>query len=108
MNITCGDSDVLDVSVYPGSPESDREGITAWYQITNHGVSEADGIIAFPGALADRDKKVVYIEDYDGERTFVAPMSYNTYHDIGGRYYSYRYTLAPGETKVCRMMTEDK
>ena len=68
MHITCGDSDDLAVSEYSGSPDSDYQGTTKWYQITNNDAT-VKGIIAFPGEMADSDTKCGYIEKYDGEKT---------------------------------------
>ena len=107
LHITCGDSDDLAVSEYSGSPESDYQGTTKWYQITNNG-ADAKGIIAFPGELADSDKKRGYIEKYDGEKTYVSLMGSNKNQDFVSKYYLSRYTLAAGETIICRMVTEDK
>ena len=107
LHITCGDSDKLEVSEYLGSPESDYQGTTEWYQITNSG-AEANGMIAFPGELADYDTKLGYIERYDGEKTYVSLMGFNKDKDFGSKYYSTRYTLDAGETMICRMVTEDK
>ena len=105
--ITCGDSDNLEVSEYAGSPESDRQGTTKWYQVTNNGPA-ATGIIAFPGELADHDKKLVYIERYDGEKTYVSFMGSNMEQDFIRKCYLSRYVLDAGETMICRMVTEDK
>ena len=107
LHITCGASDDIEVSTYPGSPESDHQGITEWYQIKNNG-AKIKGIIAFPGELADHDKVRVYLEKYDGEKTYVSLMGYNYYRDIGRKYYSLPYSLGAGETMICRMVTEDK
>ena len=92
---------------YAGSPESDRQGTTDWYQITNNGAA-ATGIIAFPGELADHDKKLAYIERYDGEKTYVSFMGSNMEQDFIRKCYLSRYVLDAGETMICRMVTEDK
>ena len=107
LHITCGYSDDLTVSEYSGSPESDHQGVTKWYQITNNG-ADVKGIVAFPFELADHDKKRVYIEKYDGEKTYVSPMGSNTDQNFVRQYYSLPYTLKAGETMICRMATEDK
>ena len=107
LHITCGDSDDLAVSEYSGSPESDYQGTTKWYQITNNGET-AKGMIAFPCELADPDKKLGYIEKYDGEKTYVSLMGSNKDREFERKYYSTRYTLEAGETMICRMVTEDK
>ena len=107
LHITCGDSDDLAVSEYSGSPDSDYQGTTRWYQITNNG-ADVKGIIAFPYELADSDKKRGYIEKYDGEKTYVSLMGSNRNQDVISKYYSLPYTLAAGETMICRMVTEDK
>ena len=108
LYITCGDTDDLVVSDYPGSPDSDHRGTTAWYQITNNGKA-AKGNILFSGELADHDKKLGYFERYDGEKTYISLMGYNgDLHNFGDEYYSTRYTIEAGETIICRMMTEDK
>ena len=107
LHITCGYSDDLTVSEYSGSPESDHQGVTKWYQITNNG-ADVKGIVAFPFELADHDKKRVYIEKYDGEKTYVSPMGSNTDQDFISKYYSLPYYLEAGKTMFCRMVTEDK
>ena len=108
IHVTCGDTDVIVLSDYPGSPASEHAGMTDWYQITNEGATDVVGIIAFPYELADHDKKNVYIERLAGEKTNVSLMgSYNN-QDFSEKYYNYRYTLKAGETMVCRMATEDK
>ena len=110
IHVTCGDTDVIVLSDYPGSPASEHAGTTDWYQITNEGATDADvvGIIAFPYELADHDKKNVYIERLAGEKTNVSLMGANNNQDFSDKYYYYRYTLKAGKTMVCRMMTEDK
>ena len=107
LHITCGDSDDLVVSEYLGSPESDYQGTTKWYQIVNNG-ADVKGIIAFPYELADSDTKRGYIEKYDGEKTYVSLMGSNKDQDFISKYYSLPYTLEAGETMICRMVTEDK
>ena len=104
LHITCGYSDDLTVSEYSGSPESDHQGVTKWYQITNNG-ADVKGIVAFPFELADHDKKRVYIEKYDGEKTYVSPMGSNTDQDFISKYYSLPYYLEAGKTMFCRMVT---
>ena len=107
LHITCGDSDDLAVSEYSGSPESDYQGTTKWYQIINNG-ADVKGIIAFPYELADSDKKRAYIEKYDGEKTYVSFMGSNRDQDFMSKYHSLPYTLEAGGTMICRMVTEDK
>ena len=107
LHITCGDSDDLAVSEYSGSPESDYQGTTKWYQIINNG-ADVKGIIAFPYELADSDKKRAYIEKYDGEKTYVSLMGSNRDQDFMSKYHSLPYTLEAGGTMICRMVTEDK
>ena len=78
IHVTCGDTDDIVLSEYPGSPASEHAGTTDWYQITNEGAADVVGIIAFPYELADHDKKNVYIERLAGEKTNVSLMGANT------------------------------
>lgn len=108
IHVTCGDSDDIVLSEYPGSPASEHAGTTDWYQIANEGTTDVTGIIGFPYTLADHDKKNAYLERLNGEKTNVTLMGSNGSQDFGEKYYYCRYTLKAGETMVCRMMTEDK